>query len=204
MWIKYDGWTNLDEQNEWRLCVPKDLQKDVLALVHDDMGHMGYHRFFDHLNCCYYFPKLQHLLKAYIKHCPECLLAQTTCHTRYGSLNPSEVPPTPYHTWVIDNLMGLPSERSKHKYNSVLSLTCKLSQEVALVPGLETWEAEDCGALLYSEVPTKIISDRIQGRKQSARVCYGSPLYDGRPSRTHQPNSGNSNQIPHLVSQSHQ
>ena len=147
-----------------RLCIPKTLVGDIFQTVHDEQYHVGYHRIYPRLQGQFYIRKLDKLLRRYLQHCPECQEVQTKRHRPFGALQPIFSPAIPFHTITIDFILGLPEVND---FNSILSVTCKFSKRVILLPGHDTYTASAWGHRLLDELlsadwglPTVIISDR--------------------------------------------
>ena len=147
-----------------RLCIPKTLVGDIFQTVHDEQYHVGYHRIYPRLQGQFYIRKLDKLLRRYLQHCPECQEVQTKRHRPFGALQPIFSPAIPFHTITIDFILGLPEVND---FNSILSVTCKFSKRVILLPGHDTYTASAWGHRLLDELlsadwglPTVIISER--------------------------------------------
>ena len=104
-------------------------------------------------------------MRDFIKECPECKIFQTRRHAPYGSLQPIDAPPTPFHTISIDFILALPL--TADGLDCVLSVTCKLSKRITLIPGKNTWTAKQWADALIERLwianwgmPKVIISDR--------------------------------------------
>ncbi|RDI80893.1 hypothetical protein Vi05172_g9104 [Venturia inaequalis] len=105
-------------------------------------------------------------LKKYIDHCPDCLVNKTPRHLPYGELHPIVTKPAPFVTICIDFVTNLPPTTSA-AYDTLLTVTCKFSKTILLIPGKSDWSAEEWVAVLLRElkahnwgIPTNIISDR--------------------------------------------
>ncbi|MGI0135223.1 MAG: integrase zinc binding domain-containing protein [Candidatus Micrarchaeaceae archaeon] len=123
-----------------RLCIPPNCLQDIFEPLHRN-NHIGYAKMHALIISSFYIWRLKHHLRAYLLHCPECLVFQTRRHAPYGSLQPIETPPCPYHTITIDFVLGLPT--SAEGYNCLLTLTDKYSKKIALIPGKDTYTATD-------------------------------------------------------------
>ena len=185
-----------------RLCIPNALENEIFRLAHDDRNHPGYHRTYEHIAEALYIRKLSRRLRKYVELCPVCLLAQTKRHKPYGSLEPIVTPPIVGHTITIDFIMALPMTKSN--YNCALTVTCKFSKRVTILPGKDTYTAEEWAKILLDGladwgVPKAIISDRDPkflsdlwlaifrslGVKILATTAY-HPQSDGQSERTNQ------------------
>jgi hypothetical protein len=89
----------------------------------------------------------------------------TRRHTPYRSLQPIPAPLAPFHTISIDFILALPLSYSD--CNCVMSVTCKMSKRITLIPGKDTWTAAQWANPLLERLwiadwgcPKVIISDR--------------------------------------------
>ena len=147
-----------------RLCVPDNCVEEFLKIAHSG-GHHGRDKCHEIISRQWYIPKLDRKLREYLRHCAECQLYQTPRHQPFGALQPILSPSTPYHTLTIDFILALPL--SIKGYNCILTVTCKFTRKITLIPGKDTYTAEQWGILLLIRlqkidwgVPKAIISDR--------------------------------------------
>ncbi|SLM34971.1 transposon tf2-1 polyprotein [Lasallia pustulata] len=146
-----------------RLCIPKSLEKKVFELAHDDNHHCGFHRAYDAVTSNLYLRKLSKRLKRYIDHCYSCQLNQTKRHATYGSMVPIVMKSLPFRTIAMDFILGLPE--TEEGFDVALSVTDKCSKRVTLLPGKNTYKAEDWVTILLEGltdwgIPDAIITDR--------------------------------------------
>lgn len=57
----------------------KNVVKDILAIAHG-AGHPGFAKCYEMIQKSFYNRSLTRKLRAYIQHCPECLILQTQRH----------------------------------------------------------------------------------------------------------------------------
>lgn len=119
----------------YRLCVPTSVASEVIAIAHGE-GHPGFARYYEIVSRSWYIRDLTKLLRAFIRHCPQCLQLQTRRHPPYGPLQPIHLPPVPFHTLTLDFVLALPL--SAAGYNSLMSVTCNFWKRVTLVEGKDT------------------------------------------------------------------
>ena len=186
-----------------RLCIPATMEQEVFKQAHDLSNHGGFHRTYDRIvNSCF----IRHLagkLRAYVRHCPTCQINQTKRHAPYGSLVPITSPAIPFHTITMDFVLALPDCNGM---NVLLTITDKFTKRVLLLPGKDTYGAEDWAPIVISAllshdwgVPCAIISDRDRkfmssfwrtvfqklDTKLLASTAY-HPQTDGQSERTNQ------------------
>jgi len=129
---------------------------------------------------------------------------QTRRHQQYGSLQPIQSLPVPFHMLMIDFILALPL--SKDLLNAVMSITDKFSKHVVLIPGKETYTAmewvnkflerlwlADWGLLkvIISDRDCKFLSTFWKALFEKLGVCllYSTvyhPQTDGQSERTNQ------------------
>ena len=149
-----------------RLCLPGDRAclKTFFDTAHSE-SHVGFAKMFEVISRQWYIRSLSRQLKEYLRHCSKCQLYQTRRHMEHGSLQPISSPPMPFHTLAIDFVLALP--KSAKGYDSLMSITCKFSRRVSLIPGKCTFTAADWAGRLLRRLrkidwglPKVIISDR--------------------------------------------
>jgi len=188
-----------------RLVIPRSLHKDVFHMIHTQDGHPGFQRCLDRLQSAFYIRRAAKHLKDYLLHCPECLVFQTRRHKPYGSLQPIQSPPIPFHTLAIDFILALPSSEPEG-FDCLLSVTDKFSKRITLIPGQSTYTAEQWAHSLLTHLyltdwglPKAIVSDRDPKflselwkalfRKLGVSLFYTTayhPQADGQSERTNQ------------------
>lgn len=147
-----------------QLCISLKAAAEVIAIVHGD-GHPGFNKCYKTIIKLWYMRRLVKQLQSYIKHCPQCLVLQTSQHQPYGLLQPIYSPAVPYHTIMLDFILVLPT--SDKGYNTILLLTDKYTKKVSLPPGKATYLIADWAQVLIDRldlvnwgIPKAIISDR--------------------------------------------
>lgn len=157
----------MDLDHGRRLCIPNhdNLIKDVFQLIHNKLGHRGYHRCHQRITQGLYIHRLATKLHDYLRHCPTRQLNQTPRHRPYGSLQPIITPPSPFYTITIDFILALPE--SNEELNCALSVTDKFSKRITFMPKIDTWKAKDWAKNLLQQLdvagwglPKLILSDR--------------------------------------------
>lgn len=186
-----------------RLCIPPLVAKNVITIAHGE-GHPGFARCHEIVSRSWFIKGLTRILRAYIRYCPECLALQTRRHPPYGSLQPIHSPPVPFFTLTLDFILALPL--APEGYNTLMSVTCKFSKRVTLVPGKDTWSAADWAYALLARLdlidwglPGELITDRDPKflsefwtalfTKLGVRLLYSTayhPQTDGSSERTNQ------------------
>jgi transposase InsO family protein len=155
------------DQGGIRACVPTTMAKTVLKAAHDLQAHAGIQNTFAAIRDHFYIPRMSALVRSYVSACPECARKRTALHKPYGLLQPIEPPAKPFDMITIDFVVKLPLSRSQGElYDTILTITDKVSKAVIFAPGKETWNADIWADVLLKEVvrrwglPLSIISDR--------------------------------------------
>lgn len=148
-----------------KLCIPSSMQQEVFEMAHDRHLHQGYHRAYERIQSSMFIRKLAKNLRKYIRYCPACLENRTERHQPYGSLEPIQPPGHPFYTITIDLVTGLPA--STKGRDALMTVTCKRTKRVLLIPGMTDWSAAEWGAALIEALithewglPKALISDR--------------------------------------------
>ena len=147
-----------------RLCIPQPLIKQIFDIAHGE-GHPGFERCYEIVTRSWYIHGLTKQLRTYIRHCPQCLVLQTRRHRPYGSLQPIQSPPIPFHTLTLDFIMALPL--SAEGFDSTMTVTDKFLKRATYIPGAATWKAADWAIALLDRLaiadwglPRVMLTDR--------------------------------------------
>ena len=85
-------------------AVPRGMRRNVTALCHDEMGHLGVDKTLHKLQQDYWFPAMRKCVKGYIMACVQCIFSKEPAGKKPGELNPIEKVPEPMHTLHMDHL----------------------------------------------------------------------------------------------------
>lgn len=189
-----------------RLCIPTSCQKLFFEAAHDQNVHPGFHKAYNVLRQNYYIKNLSCSLRTYIQSCPSCQLNNTLRHKPYGQLQPINTPDYPFQMVTLDLIVKLPeSKYGNMSYDTIMTITDKLSKMVTLVLGREDWSATQWADAFFKNyychwgIPQKIITDRgkvflgefwtslfgILRADLLVTTAY-HPQSDGQPERTNQ------------------
>jgi RNase H-like domain found in reverse transcriptase/Reverse transcriptase (RNA-dependent DNA polymerase)/Integrase zinc binding domain/Chromo (CHRromatin Organisation MOdifier) domain len=185
-----------------RLCIPGSVERRLFELAHDSSAHTGLKRAYDKLYEIVFIPRLREKLKIYIASCPICQRSKPARHKPYGELQPIPIPSHPFQVISIDFVTALPVA---HRYDSIATITCKYTKFIRIVPGQETWTAEQWATAFFDGVvrhhllPKVIVSDRDakftglfwkhllqKCRIKSHMTAAYHPSADGQAERTNQ------------------
>jgi predicted nucleic acid-binding Zn ribbon protein len=207
----------LKEGDKLRLCIPRSMTALFLQMAHDKHNHGGFERTYHKLRQQYFIKGASTVIRDYIQHCPSCLLNKPNKFTPSGRLIPIEAPAVPWELVTMDFVVKLPPCKPKGglwaqmlgedrpSYDAFLTVTDKLTKYVILVPGCETWTAEQWAEQYFDKifpvfgVPAAIISDRgsvflsqfwTTVFKRMKTDCISTTAYnprsDGQSERTNQ------------------
>ena len=165
-----------------QLVLPSSLRPDVLASLHDDMGHQGYERTMELLRPRVYWPAMYREAKDYISSCERCTMGHSPAlHTTSSHLLASR----PLEILAIDFTK---LETASGGRENILVLTDVFSKFTQAIP-TRNQEAGTVAKVLAHEwfqrygVPQKIHSD--QGRDfESTLVKSLCELYGIKKTRT--------------------
>jgi hypothetical protein len=128
--------------------------KDVLEEAHGG-EHFGIVKTVQELKG-FCIPRLAMKIKDFIKHCPSCLVNSTLRTQPNGELLPIRTVPRPFHTITMDFILALPEIDAVSPwlldrydtFNCLMTNTCKFSHKTLLIPGHDTYTAEDWASIL--------------------------------------------------------
>jgi hypothetical protein len=189
-----------------RLCIPSNCHEEFLRSAHEGSTHAGYERVYKRLRPNYYMKNLSTLVRRYTQSCPQCQRNNPVRHKPHGQLQPLEVPAGPCETVTLDLVVKLPVCKSRGiDYDSLMTITDKLTKMVTVFPGREDWPAHEWASAFFEHyyrrwgVPCRIISDRgkvFMSEFWTAvfRICRADllvstsyhPQTDGQSERTNQ------------------
>ena len=146
-----------------RLCILSTMEKEIFKMAHDERNHARFYRAYDTIVANFYIRNFFRRLKLYIAYCLPCGHLQITRHAPYGALHPVVSFPISFHTVTADFILAL--FKIKEGLNQIMSLTCKYTKKIRLIPGKDTWSAEDWARAYYKEItkwslPACFIGDR--------------------------------------------
>uniref|UniRef100_A0A8C5MUP0 Gypsy retrotransposon integrase-like protein 1 n=1 Tax=Leptobrachium leishanense TaxID=445787 RepID=A0A8C5MUP0_9ANUR len=106
----------LSKHKRFQLVIPSSLKSKVLTSVHDLAGHQGQSRTLQLAQQRFFWPKMEHDIREYVKCCQRCILTKTIC-----SSTPSDIKTlTPMELVCLDFWSA---EHSKQRSVDVLVVT---------------------------------------------------------------------------------
>lgn len=145
-----------------QLMVPKNLEDNIMRLMHEKNGHFGVEKCTNQIQKYYWFPNIKEKLEKFIKNCLKCIYYSASPRKSDRHLYNIEKKPIPFDTIHVDYFGPLPSVNSRHKY--VFGIIDGFTKFVKLYATNSNGAREACGALQryfeYYSRPNRIISDR--------------------------------------------
>jgi hypothetical protein len=150
--------------------VPKSLREKVLRENHDVLtaGHFGNEKTIERLTRTYWWPGMWKDTRQYIREC-ECQRDKTSRHATYGLMQSIPQLREPWKSVAMDFIVKLPKSRdpvSGREYDTILTITDRLTKEAKFVPMNEATDAPGTAHIVMREVvateglPDEWISDR--------------------------------------------
>jgi hypothetical protein len=139
------------------------IEKEIFKMTYNERNHAGFYRAYNAIVANFYIRNLSRRLKFYIVYYLSCGYFQITRHVSYGALYPVVSPSILFYTVTADFILALP--KIKKGLNQIISLTCKYTKKVKLIPGKDIWFAEDWARAYYKKttewsLPACFIGDR--------------------------------------------
>lgn len=141
-----DGTTNT------RVCVPEDLQIEIMKEIHDgvtESAHAGYHRCYNRIASMYYWPKMSRDIKQYVSTCNICQKSKPRRHAPIGLLRPIPIPTRPFEVISMD---FIPELLVSEGYDNVLVIVDKLTKYGLFVPCHTTINEKETAQLIFKHV----------------------------------------------------
>jgi hypothetical protein len=116
------------------IYVPKGpIRLKILRECHDNTlaGHFGMARTHELMSRNYWWPKMNKLLREYVKSCDTCARSKAPRHRPFGLLQPLLIPSRPWGSIAMDFITDLPIVRAK---NSILVMVDRLTKMAHFTP----------------------------------------------------------------------
>lgn len=150
-----------------RLYVPSSggLRRELLRETHDSKwaGHPGQERTYALLARCYFWPKMEEDVEAYVKTCLVCQQDKTEKRKQAGLLEPLPIPDRPWQSVSMDFISGFPKVDA---CKSIMVVVDRFSKYAVFIPASHACPADEAARLFFKHVvkywglPEDIISDR--------------------------------------------
>ncbi len=137
----------------------------ILRECHDNTlaGHFGMARTHELVSRNYWWPKMNRLLREYVKSYDTCARSKAPRHRSFGLLRPLSIPSRPWGSIVMDFIMDLLIIKAK---NSILVVVDRLTKMARFTPCSKLITIEDIAQLILDEIVRlhglieEIVSDR--------------------------------------------
>lgn len=143
------------------LYVPSEMERNVIQLIHEKIGHLGVNKCFNQIRQHYWFPAMKVKIQKYIDVCLRCIMhSEPPRVSRTIHMIPKK--PVPLDTLHLDFYGPLPNIKSKKRY--ILGMVDAFTKFVKLYSANATSTKEVCACLLkyfeYYGRPRRVIVDR--------------------------------------------
>lgn len=150
--------------SRYLLAIPRSMVDYILEQAHDIpmSGHFGVKRTLETIRSKFFWPTLDHDIRAYIKSCDKCQRKKADCRRKEGLMIPMPIPTQPFEIVGAD-LMGPLTQTTKGKTH-IFVITDYLSKYVLAAPMRKTTStkvADQLKSLLFYKhiVPKIVITD---------------------------------------------
>ena len=150
-----------------RLYVTPNLRPSLLTETHDIpiAGHLGASKTIARLSRHFYWPRLPHQVREYVRLCPTCQANKYGAPTPTpGLLHPLPIPTAPWQSVAMDLVTDLPITPRGH--DTFILFICRLTKQIHVVPTTKTISSAGVARVFYDHIyrlhgwPTSIVSDR--------------------------------------------
>ena len=165
----FGGFLWRTESGYLQLYVPndRDLRQTIIREFHESAhaGHQSYKRTLEKVRRRFWWQGMFSDVKNFCEGCHICQMSNVSTNKPNGTLNPLSIPKRRWETVTMDFIVGLPT--SAAGYDSVLTVTDKLSKRIHLIP-LKYGKAggAEVARLFFDNIwrlhgaPRKIVTDR--------------------------------------------
>ena len=140
------------------------LREELIREAHDQCGHLGAGKTYDHLAKQFYWPKMRIHVLDYVRGCKACQRNKAATSKPYGKLRPLQIPTSRWEFVSMDWIINLPKSRSG--YDAILVVLDSYSKRAHFIPTKTTATAANSAQLFFEYVykhhgmPQKIVTDR--------------------------------------------
>lgn len=103
-----------DQGRRW--VVPKHCIWQIIKCNHDDLGHFSVDKTVERISSRYWFSRMRHIVKKYIKNCIKCVYYKSKGGPKEGELHPVPKYAQPFHTLHLDHLGPFVETQDNNKY----------------------------------------------------------------------------------------
>ena len=158
--IYFEDWNSNN-----KLCVPKDLQTQITAEIHDSISegaHTRYYKTYNRIALTYYWPKMSQSIKAFVNTCNICQKSKPRRHAPIGLLRPIPIPTRPFEVVSMDFIPKLPNSNG---FDNILVVVDKLTKYGIFIPCSTKITEEETAQIFFRHViahyglPQQVITD---------------------------------------------
>lgn len=155
----------LIKSGKWWVPNSTPLREKLIRSIHDGAFHLGAKKTRYRLGSLFYWPNLAKSVDDFVASCPICTRTKPSSQRPAGLLEPLPPPDGPWRSVSMDFVVGMP-DSSQGKYDSFLTVVCRFSKRVILIPCHTTDSASDVARRFFDNVvarhntPVEIVSDR--------------------------------------------
>ena len=150
-----------------RICIPAgDWRTKLMNQCHADSpgGHVGSFKTFELLARGFFWPKMLHSVKKFIKHCDRCQRIKPQRAAVQGLFKPLEIPEGRWTDVTLDFVGALPE--TEDGFDTVLVVVDRFSKRAHFIPTKKELSAEESAELFMNNifklhgVPKRLVSDK--------------------------------------------
>lgn len=105
-----------DKTGRLQLFVPKEMEENVIRLIHEKICHLGIDKTYDQIRKNYWFENMKPKVESFLKNCIQCIMCSPPARINERNLFSIPKKPIPFDTIHIDHFGPLPSVRGIRKY----------------------------------------------------------------------------------------
>lgn len=105
-----------DKNGKLMLYVPKEMEGNVIRLIHEKIGHLSTEKSYKQIRMNYWFSDMKNKIASYMRNCVKCIVYSAPARINEQNLYSIPKKPEPFHTIHIDHFGPLPSLKFKRKH----------------------------------------------------------------------------------------
>src|SRR3984893_9942788 len=132
--VSDNGLIYFNRDDNFKLCIPKDLQTEIMTKAHDNLAesaHAGFNCTYNHMASVYYWPSMARSIKQFVSTCDICQKAKPRRHGQRGFLQSIPILAQPFEVITMDFMMDLPESNG---YNATLTIVDTLTKYAHFIP----------------------------------------------------------------------
>ena len=112
-----DGLVFKLKSNKRLLCVPKEMEENIIRMVHEKIGHLGTEKCYSEILKNYWFSNMREKITKFIQNCIiYCIIYSVPARSNDHCLYNIPKEPIPFDTVHVDHFGPLPNIKSKRKH----------------------------------------------------------------------------------------